>query len=332
MSGNIPQGSNIPPQSENSTQILTGEDAFKKRLYLDRLKSRLIGKAEDSFNYIVYNAKSATASDIINSLQTFSITDANRVVVLADPEDLHEDDRKSLLSCIGKPRNKNVFFIMIANKPSSKLAGFINSLPEDVKRVDLSGFKSFDMHSWIESEFKKRKKQLNRKSIELISESTKQDFGKALSVIEQSSLFAGSRENITDDDIRLFLDAVVNSSVSKLLDFINAKSPDKALLVLRDMLSTDSSPVQIIGLLSWYITSLIRVKKLLMKGITNKEIHAYFKIGSYRMNNLISQARGFTLKRLRDDMQELLRTDLMIKTSSVKDDLLTEMLVVKLAR
>lgn len=332
MSGNFPQSSNIPPPAEPLTQILTGQDAFRKRLYLDRLKAGLLKTKEIDFNYSLYNAKNAIMADIINSLQTFSISNTSRLIVLEEPEVLSETDRTILLSCIKKPRKDKTFFVMIADKPSAKLDRFLDVLPVEVKRVDLSEIKPASMHSWISAEFKKRNKSISKKNIELIAEATKKDFGKTLAVIEQASLFAGERENVTEDDVQIFLGENSDVFVSNLLDSINSKAPDKALLILKKILNSNSTPVQMVGLLAWRITSLIKIKKLLAMGASRKEMFSCLKTGSYRLNGLIAQAGGFTLKRLRKDLQDLLNTDLLIKTSGIKDDLLLEMLIVRLAR
>jgi DNA polymerase III subunit delta len=332
MSGNFPQSSNTPPPAEHLIQILTGQDAFRKRLYLDKLKDRLVKTDEIAFNYSLYNAKDAAASDITNSLETFSISNTNRLIALTEPEALSETDKEILLNYIRKPRTQRTFFIMVADKPSARLDKFLDMLPKEVKRVDLSEIKPVNMHSWIYTEFKKRNKTISRKDIELISEATKKDFGKALAVIEQASLFAGDRENIAEDDINFFLGGAAEPSVSRLLDSINSKASDKALLILKEIITSGTTPVQMIGLLAWRVTNLIKVKKLLALGVPKKEMFSCLKVGSYRLNDLIAQAGGFTLKRLRKDLQDLLNTDLLIKTSGIKDDFLLEMLIVRLAR
>lgn len=57
---------------------------------------------------------------------------------------------------------------------------------------------------------------------------------------------------------------------------------------------------------------------------------SYFNIGSYILNKLISQAENFTLGQLKDHLNTLVDTDLMLKSSGIKGELLLEMLVVKL--
>jgi len=327
----MPQKSNIPPQKHASTYLLIGEDEFRKRRYLNRLKGKLIDKGSDAFNYNLYYAKDTIASDIINFLQTFSISGGNRMAALIEPEAFSEEDKKHLVSYIKKTREENIYLVMLGGKPSARLDSFAKTLPANVAIIDSAANKTDDISAWVVKEFEKTKKKISHKSAVLISDATKQDIGKAISVIEQVSTFIGDRENVTDDDILFFLDTPPESSTFLLLDAINAKKPDKALLILKELLRTESSPTQMIGFLSWHIIRLIRVKRMLSSGVSRADMLSGLKINLYRLDKLIIQAREFTLNRLKKDLQALSETDLLIKRSNIRDDYLLETLIVKLA-
>jgi len=327
----MPQKSNIPPQKHASTYLLTGEDEFRKRRYLNRLKGKLIDEGSDAFNYNLYYAKDTIASDVINFLQTFSITGGNRMAALVEPEAFSEEDKKHLVSYIKKPREENIYLVMLGGKPSARLDSFAKTLPANVVGIDSAANKTDDMSAWVVKEFEKNKKKISYKSAALISDAAKQDIGKAISVIEQVSTFIGDRESVTDDDILFFLDTPPESSTFLLLDAINAKKPDKAALILKELLKTESSPVQMIGFLSWHIIRLIRIKRMFLGGVSRADMLSGLKISPYRLDKLIAQAKEFPLGRLKKDLQVLSETDILIKRSNAKDDYLLEMLVVKLA-
>jgi DNA polymerase III delta subunit len=327
----MPQKSNIPPQKITLTYLITGEDEFKKRAYLDKLKVKLMGKSADAFNYSLYYAKDAKSSDIIDFLETFSAAGGNRMAVLIEPEAFAEDNKKHLALYMKKPRREGVFLVMLGGRASAKLDNFAKTLPKDTAKIDTAADKTGDISAWVAGEFEKNNKKINRRSASIISDNTKQDMGKAVSIIEQVSVFTGSRENITDDDIMLFLDMPVESSTFLLLDAINDKKPDKAILILKELLRTESRPVQMIGFLSWHVMRFIQLKKMLLNGASREDMLFGMKINSYRLDKLITQARNFSLPGLRKDLKALADTDLLIKTSNIRDDYLLEALVVKLA-
>jgi DNA polymerase III subunit delta len=325
------QKSNIPPQKNTLTYLITGEDEFKKRGYLHKLKSMLMAKGADEFNYSLYYAKDAKAADIIDFLETFSITGASKMAVIIEPEAFMVDDKKHLFLYMKKPRRDGVFLVMLGGKPSAKLDTLAKALPKDTARIDTTAGKTDDISAWVMEEFQERNKKISRRSASLISDNAKQDMGKAVSVIEQVSVFTGSRESVTDGDIMLFLDMPVESSTFLLLDAINDKKPDKAILILKELLRAESRPVQMIGFLAWHIIRFIQLKKMLLKGASRDDMLSKLRVNSYRLDRLISQARQFSLSRLRIDLKALADTDMLIKRSSVRDDYLLEALVVKLA-
>jgi DNA polymerase III subunit delta len=327
----MPQKSNIPPPKDALTYLITGVDEFKKRLLLKRLKTRLMGKGDDAFDYSLYYAKDAAAPDITNFLKTFSITGGIRLAALIEPEVFSEEDRRHLVLFIKKPRRANVFLIMLGGRPSARLDNFAKTLPENVELVDVTAGKGADISAWVIKEFEKNKKRVNRRAASLISDNTRHDIGKAIAVIEQVSIFAGDKEDITVDDIMLFLDMPPEGSTFLLIDAINAKKPDKALIILKELLRTESSPVKLIGLLSWHIINLINVKRMLLAGVPRADMICALRIKPYGIDKLINQAGRLALNSMRKDLCVLSETDLLIKRGNIRDDYLLEMLIVKLA-
>ncbi|MFA5369550.1 MAG: DNA polymerase III subunit delta [Candidatus Omnitrophota bacterium] len=322
---------NPPPQKHAITYLLTGEDEFRKRFCLDKLKKRLIGENADAFNYNLYYARDISAAVIIDFLQTFSITGPCRMAVLVEPEAFSEENRRHIAAYIKNPRLGGVFLVMLGGRPSVKLQNFSRSLPVSVERIDTTIDDEGDISDWVIKEFGKNGKRIGRETTALISEAAKQDMGRALSCIEQVSAYAGIRQDIRGDDIALFLDAPVESSTFALLDAINAKTPDKALIVLNDLLRTNLSAIQAIGLLTWHIIRLLRVKRMLSSGVSTQDMMAGLKTGSYRLNKLITQAKGFSTVRLKKDLMALSETDIWIKSNNINDNYLLEALIVKLA-
>jgi DNA polymerase III subunit delta len=323
--------SNISPQTNTLTYLIIGDDDFKKRGYLNGLRTKLIGKGVDAFNYSLFYSKDTRADDIIDFLETFSCTGGKKMAALIEPELSSEEERTKIISYIKRLRGTGAFFVMVGGKPSLKLNSFIKMLPKDTERIDTSSDKTEGLCTWVMKKFEKNKKKISRRNAELISDNTSNDIGKAVSVIEQALSFSGDRDTITEDDIMLFLDVPPDSSTFMLLDAVNAKKSDKALLILRQLLNTGTNPIQMIGFLSWHIVRLIRLKKMLLSGAARQDMLACLKISGYRLDRLIVQSREFTLGRLKKDLQALADTDTLIKRSGIKDDYLLEALIVKLA-
>lgn len=320
------------PRSSNGVYVFTGEDEFRKSLSLDKLKKKLLGERTDLFNYELYYGNKDSAEEVIRSLGTLSLTAGRKLVVLKEPELLSENDRARLIGYLKHPREDKTVFVLLtqtlpaANDPLSK------ALSKYAQVVNFTKLKPDEIASWIIKEFKDRNKIINSQRARLLSQSVQEGLGQIFSVIEQISIFTGKRENITDDDLSCFCQELPESSAFELLDRINDKDTARSFQILKSLLRSDNNPSQIIGLLGWHTTRLITIKRMLMMRISRNEMASYFNIGSYILSKLVSQAENFTLKQLKGHLNALLDTDLMLKRSNIKGELLLEMLLVRLIR
>jgi len=327
----MPQDINTPPiKKPAQVYIITGEDGFRKKLCIDRLKEKILGKNKGEFDYCLYYAKDSLLSDIMDFLRTFSVSGSNKLAVIIEPENFSEED-KALFAGFLKNLRKGAFTILVGGKTSRLLTAFVSMISGYAEKTSLSALSVDDMSAWITGEFKKTNKKISRKSADIISESAAGDTARALSITEQVSTFLGDRETVTEDDVRLFVDSSANVTAFNMLDFISAKMPDKALGALNELIITEPKPEKIVGLLAWHIARLIHVKSMLACGISRPHMISELKISQYALTRLISQAEEFTMKKLKTNLEALSQTDILIKRSSFKGPYLLEALIVKLA-
>jgi len=322
--------SSSPPKG---TYLLTGEDDFRKRLALDRLKRKLLAGEQDTFNYEVYYGKDSSAKEIIRSLETLSLTGGRKLVVLKEPESLAEEDKTTLLSYFKRPRDNKTLFVLLSRRPASRKEKFNSAVSKYAQVYDFSRLQPNELSSWIVKEFKSRNKIIGRREAEYICQGAQKDMGQIHSLIEQLSIFAGKKEKIAAEDVEQFTEGnLTENSTFKLLDLINGRNTVGSLRMLRELLRSESNPSQIIGLLSWHIARLIDAKRLISGKVSRSEMLSYFQTGTYILNRLVSQAGNFTMQQLKRKLDALVDTDLMLKRSSIKGELLLEMLLVNLTK
>ncbi len=313
------------------TYLLTGEDEFKKLSYLNKLKADIADKEPDAFNYNLYYAKEATAEDVIRSIETFPLTGGKKLVVLRDLEDFPQQEKTILLDYVKKGFSDNAVLVLVSSKSPAVQRKSAGSLQGKVEVLSFSKSGTSDLLSWIRAEFKKRGKTIERNLAEYMLRAENGDFGRLSSVIEQISLFKADKPDITLSDVSYFTDITHESSTFKLLDFINDKDAGNALLVLKNLLKSGTNPVQVVGLISWHVTRLMKVKRLLLRNMPRRDISSYVKASGYVLNKLIAQAGGFSIDKLKGNLEELLDADLKIKRSNISGEIILEALVVRLA-
>ena len=326
-----PSGVYPSPARKGSIYLFSGDDDFRKKLSLEKLKAKLISKGSSILDYEIYYGKTTRAEEIINSLGTASFSGNKRLIVLREPESLPGEEKEKLANYIRACGKSSSVLVLISSVLPSAKDGLSDALLKNGEVIDFSRLKPDEISKWITEEFKAKGKVIGRRQAELISLISQEDLGRAASMIEQVSLFTGKREKITDEDISRFSEVPSESSIFKLLDHINEKDRPRALQILEAMLGAGSSPFEIIGLLGWHIARLITLKKLLIKRISKSEILSCLNLKSFILEKLISQAENFSTRQLKDKLELLIDTDLMLKRSSIKSAFLLEMLIAKLA-
>ena len=325
----MPQKIKPPSTPSKGIYLLTGEDEFRKKLALDKLKEKLLGGKEDTFNYELFFGKDSNVDEIIRSLETLPLTSTRKLVALKDPELLEGQDKHKLLAYLKKFKSAKTILVLVSTNPD---ADFTKPISKYSNLFDFSKLKTPELSSLIIKEFNARKKNIRYPAAQLICDAAGGDMGRITCMIEQLSVFAMGKDEITDEMIEQFTPGEFSeTSTFKLLDSISDKNTEGSVKILKQLLRSESSPSQIVGLLGWHIARVITVKRLLIRKVSKPEMASFFSIGNYILDRLISQAQNFTLAQLRAQLKALLDTDLKIKRSSLKSDFLLEMLVVKLS-
>ena len=316
----------------NGVYLLTGEDEFRKRLSLVRLKEKLLGQKADTFNYDSYYGKESSAEEIIRSLETLPMSGGRKLIVLKEPELLPAEDKAKLAVYLKDPRSNSAVLVLLSKKFPDRNDKLSSAVSGYAKVIDFAKLHPDEASAWIVEEFKARNKLISRRQAESICEAARGDLGRISNIIEQVSIFVSDRDRIADDDIAQFIDqGSAEVSAFKFLDYINDRDARNSLRVLKGLLRSENNPSQIVGLLSWHITRLIAIKRFMINKVPKDKMLSYFSMGSYTLDKLISQAQDVTLKKLKGHLDTLLDADLMLKRSGIKAEILLELLVVRLS-
>lgn len=120
-------------------------------------------------------------------------------------------------------------------------------------------------------------------------------------------------------------------SAFRLVDEIGLKKKELALQTLSLLMRSGKEPLEILGLIAWYIRRLGKVKVLLKKGGNKEKIAKDLKMGFYRAQKTINQAKNFNFKELRRAQHLLIETDRSLKKSISTPEVMLEMLIVRLS-
>ncbi len=219
------------------------------------------------------------------------------MVDVKDPQKLPLQDKQALVSYATDPsKTTSLVFVSETIDPNDPL---FSALKGKAVFKTFGQLEKSSLTSWIKDQVQQRKKDIDPDAIQVLKEDTGADLSALSNSIEKLTLFIGQRQKITKKDVEEVIGRSASSTGFELLDAISTKKSSKALSILRDLLLEGKKSAEIIGLLTWHL----RKQK---------------------------SAAGSDSQKFQKGLEEILKTDIDIKSGKMKEDIALEVLIARL--
>ena len=312
--------------------LLSGKENF----YIDKAREKILSKLkisrQDVFN-IEYKEK-MPLSEVINAIDTSPLFSPLNVVVVRNATFFSADGKFDALenSLTNILPSSYVIFIAESADKRRKLYKAVAKIGATLEAEQL---RSWQIGEWLEEKLKSIGKTMNGAARKFFSERVEMLPEISLWYLENEfdkvAAYVGGRE-ITATDLQRMLAEPPELSNFAIIDAINAKQTEKALLILRNQLRDIYKAPLIIGLLVRHIRQLMLAKFHLKRGMKSRELVRPLEVASPFIAQKIGDAsRSYTPKILEETFLELADVDFDFKFGRAGAEAL-ERIVVKLCR
>ena len=152
---------------------------------------------------------------------------------------------------------------------------------------------------------------------------------KRVQELEKLICYCMEKESITEEDVAVICS---EQTENKIFDMINAmaeKKQKKAMELYYDLLALKEPPMRILYLITRQFNLLMQVKELSEEGYSAKMISERLKMAGFIVRNCLRQAEYFSLKTLKEALQDCVRMEEAVKTGRMNDVMSVELLLVK---
>ena len=152
---------------------------------------------------------------------------------------------------------------------------------------------------------------------------------KRVQELEKLICYCMEKESITEEDVAVICS---EQTENKIFDMINAmaeKKQKKAMELYYDLLALKEPPMRILYLITRQFNLLMQVKELSEEGYSAKTISERLKMAGFIVRNCLRQAEYFSLKTLKEALQDCVRMEEAVKTGRMNDVMSVELLLVK---
>lgn len=324
----------------SSPYLFIGEEEYLMRHSILLLKKKYIDEGFETLNYISLEGKDSDLDDLINACETLPFMNEKKLVILKNVMefieriDYREDELYKYIDNLGD------YLILVFIDGENKIKKNRKIYKFFKKRdsfVEFSQLKARDLNNWINSILNKHNKNINPVDREyFIQESSynSRNIDVNLYDLENQLLQIidhGKDELIHRDSIDKVLIRSIDTNIFQLLDAINTFNGDRALYIFNQMYKNNEPILKILFMITRQIRLILGYKLYREKGYGNKSIQEKLGIKAFEYRKISGIANRFDIITLKKIMEELLEADIKIKSTSLDDKLIMEILIVNLS-
>lgn len=325
-----------------SVRILHGDDEETLRSILAKIEAeqRETGMAE--LNFQVVDGKQSDPELLSNAIYALPFIADQRVVLLRNPLSLAggRDGNKRFTELLDTVPETTCLILVIpdvierkdwtALPAKSFLRKWVadhgkSAVIETHARPDLNG-----MRSWVLAKVAELGGEIEAGTVRLLISLLGNDTGEVRQALDKLLLYVDYKRPIDETDVNELVSANVSVSVFAMIDDLVAGNAKSALAKLHQLAEDE----EVIGLLAMIIRQfrlLIQAREILDEGGDGRMIAKELGQIDFVANKLATQARAFSMERLKELFRELTAIDRGMKSSAADPMTALDLLIVSVA-
>jgi DNA polymerase-3 subunit delta len=303
-----------------------GDEDFLREDAASRVVAAYLDPATRDFNFDQVRGADVAAEDLASVIGTPPMMAQHRVVVVRDAQGLSVKGRE-VVEAAAKAPPAGLILVLSAVIPSASKARFYDELKKHAVSIEYAPLSHDDAPGWaMETAREEMGYELEPDAARALVGGVGVDLGTLTSELKKLAAYAQERKRVTLEDVRAVGGAIPRQDRWEWFDLIAERRFREALAALPVMLDQGENGV---GLVIGMGGVLLRIGLVCAGGpaALERELKPFQKWMARRVG---PQARKWTLPEVDRAMEELLRTDRLLKSASLSDRQAIEELLLRL--
>ncbi len=325
--------------------IFYGQDDFSLNQCLDKIKADLGDREMVAANTTVIEGKHLTINELRNICDAAPFLSSHRLVIVEGLFGRFEEkpgrqrygrnksgnglvEWEGLTSYIEHMPETTVLVLVDEEvKGSNPLLKKISPLAE-VRTFPL--LKREALKDWIRQRVKRESGNITPQAVHLLAELIGGDLWAMDGEIQKLLLYSQARP-INEDDVKQLVSCIQEANIFALVDAVAEGRTESAQRLLHRLYHEGMPPTHILAMITRQFRLIAQALDL-QKGLSRPQIQGMLGLKSgYSLDKTLSQAKLYDFEGVKRAYDQLLETDLAIKTGKYNDKLALELLVTELA-
>lgn len=306
--------------------LFYGAEQFSIDEKVDYIINNILDPANRDFNLDILYGDEVDGAKIVNIAMSYPMMCEKRIIVVRDIHLIKAAGLNLLCKYAGNPVQTTCLILTSASNENKD----IKKLEKLCAAVEFKPLYDYQIPDWIQKHLAKKKITITPDAIRVLQGSAGNSLQNLSTEIDKLLLNLGQRNKIEVSDVEEIIGTSKQYNIFELCDAIAAKQLQSSLFILNHLLQLGEAPGLIITMLNRHFTRLLLVKELVEQRIGEDKIAVAIKAHRFFVKGYLRQAKLYNVAQLKKSFVLLLETDELLKSSSQKDKLLLELLILKL--
>jgi DNA polymerase III subunit delta len=224
---------------------LEGEEEYYIDKAINYAERNILSENESSFNLAVFYGKDANWAEVINACRRYPMFAERQVVLLKEAQQMR--DIEKLEPYIENPLPSTILVVSYKDKKLDARKKFTKLVKE--KGVLLSTKKMYDrdLPEWTHELVRSKGLTINQKAMMMLVDHIGNDLSRIENEIDKLTINLGKRNNITEDDIELYIGVSKEFNVFELQSALATKDLSRTIRIIGYFESNPkAAPMQLI--------------------------------------------------------------------------------------
>ncbi|HIW21820.1 MAG TPA: DNA polymerase III subunit delta [Candidatus Dorea intestinavium] len=305
--------------------LLYGEEDYLKKQYKEKLKQAILPE-DNSMNYAYFEGKGADEHEIIMLCETMPFLAEKRLVVVENSGffKVKKDEMGSYIANI--PESTVLVFVENEIDKRNKV---YKEVAKKGRAIEIKIQDERTLILWIASLIKKENKKVKESTIRYLIEKAGDNMESLSNELEKLFSYTLDQEEITIKDIDEIVTVRLQNHIFDMVDAVSTKKQKKALDLYNELLALKEPPMRILYMLGRQFRQLYEVKQLKSEGYSKSQIASKAGMHPFVVGKTMVQSDQFSLKKLKEIMEDALDLEKAVKTGDLKDITSVELFIVK---
>ncbi len=304
--------------------LLCGEEQYLKLSYKKQLIKAIAG--DDTMNLVLYEGKNIDINEVIDNADTVPFFAEHKLIVM-DSTGLFKGGGEDLAEYMSNIPKSTIF--VFVEDDVDKRSKMYKAVKNNGYICEINRQSEQDIAVWAAKIIAHSDKKITKADMSYLIGNVGTNMEVLSQEIEKLISYCLDKPVITKADIEAVCVKQLTVRIFDMIDAISVKNQKKTLDCYYELIAEKEPPMRILFMISRQFNLMLQAKDLSSRGMNRNDIASAMGVQGFIATKCINQSRNFSVADLKMGLAESVRTEELIKSGNMDENIGVEMLLVK---